>query len=91
MPLDPADPLNPATGEDAATESIVIATEGAAPEEHARKIAELFSGHEGVKKVEADPGHARVRVTFDARRTHGPDLHDDLLKGGYQPSSEPAS
>ena len=62
MPLDPADPHNTATGDKAATESIVIATEGAEPGEHARKIAELLRGHEGVKKVAADPGHARVRL-----------------------------
>lgn len=91
MPLDPADPHNPATGEKAAMESIVIATEGDAPEAHARKIEELLRGHEGVKKVAADPGHARVRITFDARRTHVPDLHDDLLKAGYKPSAEEAS
>ena len=86
MSLDPADPHNTATGAKAATASIVIATEGDAPEAHARKIEELLRGHEGVKKVQADPGHARVRITFDARKTHAPDLHDDLLKAGYKPS-----
>ena len=28
----------------------------------------------------------RVIVTFDARKTHAPDLHDAILKSGYKPA-----
>jgi len=27
-----------------------------------------------------------VIITFDARKTHAPDLHDAILKSGYKPS-----
>ena len=36
------------------------------------------------KKV--DPKKERVIVTFDARKTHAPDLHDAILKSGYKPA-----
>jgi len=28
----------------------------------------------------------RVVVTFDARKTHAPDVHDVILKSGYKPA-----
>jgi hypothetical protein len=31
-----------------------------------------------------DLAHERVIVTFDARNTHAPDLHDAILKSGYK-------
>jgi len=39
----------------------------------------------GVKDVKVDLKHERVIVTFDARKTHPPDLHDAILKSGYKP------
>jgi hypothetical protein len=33
------------------------------------------------------PERERVIVTFDARKTHVPDLHDSILKSGYKPAS----
>ena len=40
----------------------------------------------GVQSVEVHPRRERVIVTFDARRTHPPDLHDAILKSGYKPA-----
>ena len=40
----------------------------------------------GVKDVKVDLEHERVIVTFDARKTHVPDLHDAILSSGYKPT-----
>ena len=39
----------------------------------------------GVQDVMVELAHERVRVTFDARKTHAPDLHEAILKSGYKP------
>jgi copper chaperone CopZ len=41
---------------------------------------------DGVKEVKADPKTERVWVTFDARKTHAPAIHDAILKSGYRPA-----
>ena len=41
---------------------------------------------DGVKEVMADPKAESVCVTFDARKTHAPDLHDAILNSGYKPA-----
>jgi hypothetical protein len=33
-----------------------------------------------------DTKRERVIVTFDARKTHAPDLHDAILQSGYKPA-----
>jgi copper chaperone CopZ len=40
----------------------------------------------GVKDVKVDLKRERVIITFDARKTHVPDLHDAILKSGYKPA-----
>jgi copper chaperone CopZ len=42
---------------------------------------------EGVSDVKVDLRRERVLVTFDARKTHPPDLHDAILKSGYKPGA----
>ena len=42
----------------------------------------------GVRDVAVDLSRERVIVTFDARKTHAPDLHDAILKSGYKPAPE---
>jgi hypothetical protein len=37
----------------------------------------------GVRDVLVDLERQRVVVTFDARKTHAPDLHDAILQSGY--------
>ncbi len=39
----------------------------------------------GVKDVGTDVASELVTVTFDARKTYAPDLHDIILKSGYKP------
>jgi hypothetical protein len=39
-----------------------------------------------VKEVIADPDTQNVWVTFDARKTHAPEIHDAILGSGYEPA-----
>ena len=50
-----------------------------------RKLREPLCKITGVKEVKVDTNRERVIVTFDARKTHAPDLHDAILKSGYKP------
>jgi copper chaperone CopZ len=40
-----------------------------------------------VQDVKVDLPYERVIVTFDARKTHAPDLHDAILTSGYKPAA----
>jgi copper chaperone CopZ len=82
---DPADPFNSARGDQAIFETIEIATEGEDCNECVRKLRPVLKEIPGVKDVDVDLAHDRVIVTFDARKTHPPDLHDAILKSGYKP------
>jgi len=53
------------------------------------KLREPLIRINGVREVKVDLGHERVIVTFDARKTHAPDLHDAILKSGYKPARFP--
>lgn len=48
------------------------------------KLRPVLKKIAGVKDVNVDLGHERVIVTFDARKTHAPDLHDAILNNGYK-------
>jgi copper chaperone CopZ len=41
----------------------------------------------GVCDVRVNTKRERVIVTFDARKTHAPDLHDAILASGYKPAA----
>jgi copper chaperone CopZ len=87
MGMDPADPHNlHDTADHEVLETIEIATEGNDCDECVRRLRGPLMRLSGVKKVTADPKTERVRITFDARKTHVPDLHDAILKSGYKPS-----
>jgi len=83
---DPADPFNPERA-DHILETIEIATEGEDCNECVRKLRPTLKRINGVKDVRVDLAHERVVVTFDARKTHPPDLHDAILASGYKPGS----
>ena len=68
---DPADPFFPERADHAILETIEIATEG---DECVRKLGPVLKKIAGVKDVKADLEHQRVIITFDARKTHPPDL-----------------
>ncbi len=55
-----------------------------------RKIEKALRAQPGVKDVKVDRAAARATVTFDTTVTNIPQLHDCLLKTGYQPVAVPA-
>jgi len=67
-------------------ETIEIATEGEDCDECVRKLRAPLLCITGVQKVDVDLARERVVVTFDARKTHAPDVHDAILKSGYKPA-----
>ena len=83
---DPADPFLPIHGDRPVIEKIEIATEGEDCDECVRKLRGPLMQIPGVQKVDVDLPRERVIVTFDARKTHAPDLHDAILKSGYKPA-----
>ena len=85
--MDPADPHNlHDTADHEILETIHIATVGNDCDECLRALRPPLMKIPGVKDVVADPKAEVVTVTFDARRTHAPDLHDAILKSGYKPA-----
>ena len=84
--MDPADPHNPERADHPILETIEIATEGEDCDECVRKLREPLTRIPGVQDVKVDTARERVIVTFDARKTHAPDLHDAILKSGYKPA-----
>ena len=84
---DPADPFFPERADHAILETIEIATEGEDCDECVRKLRGPLMKIKGVSDVKVDLPRQRVIVTFDARRTHPPDLHDAILKSGYKPGA----
>jgi copper chaperone CopZ len=83
---DPSDPFNPVRGSQPVLETIEIATEGEDCDECVRKLRPVLMKVGGVQDVKVDLPEERVIVTFDARKTHAPDLHDAILESGYKPA-----
>jgi copper chaperone CopZ len=83
---DPSDPYNPEHADHPILETIEIATEGEDCDECVRKLRAPLMKINGVKDVDVDLERERVIITFDARKTHSPDLHDAILKSGYKPA-----
>jgi len=84
--MDPADPHNPDRADHPIMETIEIATEGEDCDECVRRLREPLMRIPGVQSVEVNTSRERVHVTFDARKTHAPDLHDAILRSGYKPA-----
>jgi cation transport ATPase len=84
--LDPADPHYSHSPDEPVLERISIATEGEDSDECVRKLREPLLRIRGVRDVRVNTKRERVIVTFDARKTHAPDLHDAILASGYKPS-----
>ncbi len=85
--MEPSDPHNPERADHAIVETIEIATEGEDCDQCVRKLRPVLMKISGVKDVIVDLARERVVVTFDARKTHTPDLHDAILKSGYKPGA----
>ena len=84
--LDPADPHYSGSPDEPVLERIAIATEGEDCDKCVRKLREPLMRIKGVRDVRVDTKRERVIVTFDARKTHPPDLHDAILSSGYKPA-----
>jgi copper chaperone CopZ len=83
---DPASPFFSERSDHAILEKIEIATAGEDCDECVRKLREPLMKINGVRDVTVDAEKERVIVTFDARKTHAPDLHDAILQSGYKPA-----
>ncbi len=83
---DPASPFSHERTGQPVLEKIEIATEGEDCDECVRKLRPVLMKIPGVRDASVDLNRERVIVTFDARKTHPPDLHDAILKSGYKPA-----
>jgi copper chaperone CopZ len=83
---DPADPFFRERADHEILETIEIATEGEDCDECMRKLRPVLTNIPGVKDINVDLQRERLIVTFDARKTHAPDLHDAILNSGYKPA-----
>jgi copper chaperone CopZ len=86
MMTNPSDPHDLRPTDKAVLETDTIALAGVMQEGHARAIEKALRDAEGVRKVKMNLSAEQVTVTFDARRTHVPTLHDLILKTGYHPA-----
>lgn len=85
--MDPADPHNlHDTADHEVLETIQIATAGNDCDACVKQLREPLLKIDGVKDVRADVSAEVVTITFDARKTHAPDLHDIILESGYKPA-----
>ena len=85
---EPSDPFNPERADHAIVETIEIATAGEDCDQCVRKLRPVLMKINGVQDVIVDLEDEKVIVKFDARKTHAPDLHDAILKSGYEPGAE---
>jgi copper chaperone CopZ len=85
--LDPSDPHNLQETDEPVLERIAIATEGGDCDECVRKLRDPLMKIKGVRDVRVDTNRERVVITFDARKTHAPDLQDAILRSGYKPGA----
>ena len=85
---DPADPYTRIPTDQPVLENAVIAVEGLDDPHRAAKLEAALRDLNGVESAVADLNRAEVRVTFDARKTHVPALHDAILRTGYHPTAE---
>jgi copper chaperone CopZ len=86
--MEPSDPHNLEQADHAILETIEIATEGEDCHRCVRKLRPVLMKISGVNDVIVDLPRERVVVTFDARKTHAPDLHDAILQSGYKPAPQ---
>ena len=85
--MDPADPHNlHDTADHEILETILIATAGNDCDECVRHLREPLMKINGVKDVTADAKAEVGTITFDARKTHAPDIHEAILQSGYKPA-----
>ncbi len=86
--LDPADPHDLRPSKEAAIETAHLAVDGLTEQDSVQKAVDALKAVDGVQEVHGEVASGMITVTFDARKTHVPALHDALLGSGYRPASE---
>ena len=86
MTLDPSDPHDLRPTEEASIETVHLAMDGLTKEDSVAHVVEVLKKMDGVREVHGENASGIITVTFDARKTHVPALHDGLLKAGYTPA-----
>ena len=86
MTLDPSDPHDLRPTEEASIETVHLAMDGLTKEDSVAHVVELLKKMPGVHEVHGENASGIITVTFDARKTHAPELQDGLLKAGYTPA-----
>jgi copper chaperone CopZ len=84
--MEPSDPHDLRNTEEAAIETVHLEIEGSSEGDSVTKAVAVLKKVAGVREVHGENASGIVTVTFDARVTHVPALHDALLKGGYHPA-----
>lgn len=87
--VEPADPFFNERADHAILDKIEIATEGEDTEKYVKRIKPVLMKVGGVRDVAPDLENDRIVVTFDARKTHAPDLHDAILESSHKPGLAP--
>ena len=86
MSLDPSDPHDLRPTDEAAIETAQLALDGLTEQDSVQKVIDILKKVNGVQDAHGVPASGIVTVTFDARKTHVPEMHDALLKSGYHPA-----
>ncbi len=85
-PLDPSDPHDLRSTDEAAIEIAHLAVDGFSDDDSVKKVVDVLKKVDGVQEVHGEVASGMITVTFDARKTHVPALHDALLSSGYTPA-----
>ncbi len=86
MTLDPSDPHNLRPTDEAAIETVHLAMDGLTREDSVAHVVEILKQLDGVHDAHGQNANGIITITFDARKTHVPALHDAMLKAGYHPA-----
>lgn len=86
MSLDPSDPHDLRPTEEAAIETAHLAVDGFTEQDSVQKVVEILKNIDGVHEAHGEVASGIITVTFDARKTHVPAMHDALLHSGYTPA-----
>jgi hypothetical protein len=81
--VEPSDPFFHERADHAILDKIEIATDSEDCQKCLRRLRPLLMKINGVEDVTVDVENDRIVVTYDARKTHPPDLHDAILNSRY--------
>ncbi len=84
----PADQQLAPSGPEQYIQSVTIAVEGLHDEARALQIEAALRAKQGVESAVVDTNTERLKINYDVRLVHVPDLHETILRTGYKPSPE---